>query len=170
MWVSEAVRGEVMMMCERERKVSQAHFNLFFFFMTIDCDYSSERQTGSIASSRLSLQLCECFVFSPEGGERDVCYCKTSVTLFKNMFLFTVQYILGFKSLWALVKMHVFLSLLEGYWQQHWSYMDKAWWSCNVTNNLFFCLSGCKIKNIAMYTWSSLIIFFFTISMIKRLV
>lgn len=160
MWVSEAVRGEVMMMCERERKVSQAHFNLFFFFMTIDCDYSSERQTGSIASSRLSLQLCECFVFSPEGGERDVCYCKTSVTLFKNMFLFTVQYILGFKSLWALVKMHVFLSLLEGYWQQHWSYMDKAWWSCNVTNNLFFCLSGCKIKNIAMYTWSSLIIFF----------
>lgn len=132
MWVSESVRGEVMMMCEREMQVSQAHFNLFFFFfLTIDCDYSSELQTGSIASSRLSYS-CVSVLFS---ALKEV--SETSVTAKpQSHFLkicFYLQYTLGFKSLWALVKMHVFRSLLEDYWQQHWSYKDKAWWSCNVT-------------------------------------
>lgn len=101
------------------------------FFLTIDCDYSSELQTGSIASSRLSYS-CVSVLFS---ALKEV--SETSVTAKpQSHFLkicFYLQYTLGFKSLWALVKMHVFRSLLEDYWQQHWSYKDKAWWSCNVT-------------------------------------
>lgn len=34
-----------------------------------------------------------CFVFSPEGGELDVCYCKSVILSFKTLlFLFTVHY------------------------------------------------------------------------------
>lgn len=124
MWVSEAVRGEVMMMCERERQVSQAHFNLFFlyiFFMTIDCDYSSERQTGSIVSSRLSYS-CVSVLFS---ALKEV--SETSVTAKpQSHFLktcFYLQYILGFKSLWALWKYMCF----EVYWKVIGSSTGDTW-------------------------------------------